>query len=144
MKLNNKNINTLGKYFIMVLAALVIYKMVMPAVEGWRLKDQNYDCRIMKAKDYPDLAELLGENAKRVKVCKDGKYRIINQMALKARPYKKVYKQDTPSRCRSMCMNDKMCGGFVYDRKLKQCNFQRNITESIMRYYPGRTIFGKM
>ena len=112
MKLNNKNINTLGKYFIMVLAALVIYRMVMPAVEGWRLRDQKYDCRFVKAKDEPELAAILGKNAKRVKVCKDGNYRIINKMALKTMPYKKVPNQEGPGACRSMCANDENCGGF--------------------------------
>ena len=135
MKLNNKNLNTFGKYFIMVLMALMVYRMAMPVVESfvrlpramsrngedlvsnvavkysgedmlgmvsrddddqvgnvaklsgrsgrsgknmWRLKDQNYDCTVIKAKDEPGLAKVLGNNAKRVRRCKDGKYKIVN------------------------------------------------------------------
>jgi hypothetical protein len=143
MKLNNKNLNTFGKYFIMVLVALMVYRMAMPVVEGWKLKDQGYDCKVIKAKDEPELAKILGNNAKRVRVCKDGNYRIINRIKLPGPNSKSMYVPNGPSSCRSMCMNDNKCGGFVYDRKRKMCNFRGTIPASPPTYEKGHVSFIK-
>ena len=144
MKLNNKNINTFGKYFLMVLAALMIYRMVMPAVEGWRLRDQNYDCNIIKAKDDLQLAAILGENAKKVRLCEDGNYTIINKLKLPGKSYTSMDVPNGPSGCRSKCDNDGKCFGFVYNPKRKMCDFYKKAgPKDTLEYEKGSISFIK-
>ena len=123
MKISNKNINTFGKYFLALLAALVIYRMVMPVVEGWSLKDQKYKC----------------------KVYEDGNYKIFGDKTIKTKQYDTIRNQAGPGGCRATCMRDEKCGGFVYDRKRKQCYMHStgNVKMSKAKYAPGRIVFDK-
>lgn len=132
MKISNKNINTFGKYFLALLAALVIYRMVMPVVEGWSLKKQNYDCETVE-RMVP----------KKYKVCKDGDYTIAENHDIKTKQYDTIRNQADPDGCRKTCTKDKKCGGFVYDRKRKQCYMHRtgNVEKSNAKHAPGRIIF---
>ena len=118
--------------------------MVMPAVEGWRLRDQKYDCRVVKAKDEPGLPAILGENAKRVKVCKDGNYTIINKLKLPGKSYMNMYVPNGPGGCRSKCENDGKCFGFVYNPKRKMCDFYKKARpEDTLEYEKGSISFIK-
>ena len=137
MKISNKNINTFGKYFLALLAALVIYRMVMPVVEGWSLRKQNYDCRTVE--------RMVRGRPKKYKVCKDGDYTFINKHDIKTKQYDTIRNQAGPGGCRATCMRDEKCGGFVYDRKRKQCYMHStgNVKMSNAKYAPGRIVFDK-
>jgi len=134
MKISNKNINTFGKYFLALLAAFLIYRMVMPVVEGWSLKKQNYDCETVE-RMVP----------KKYKLCKDGDYTIAENHDIKTKQYDTIRNQAGPGGCRATCMRDEKCGGFVYDRKRKQCYMHStgNVKMSNAKYAPGRIVFDK-
>ena len=57
--------------------------------------------------------------------------------------YEQDFEQDNPNNCRTKCDRDSECAGFVYDKKLKQCNYHKSMSESNLRYYPGRITFWK-
>jgi len=146
MKFNRTNANKIGKYFAMVMVALIVYKMIAPRVEGWKLRDQNYECRKLKTSMLPKIRNF-PKTRKSYNVCRDGIYEIINGIGPDKKPYETLLNQAVPSGCRGTCGKKDECSGFVYDKSRKTCEFYNtgNINDGTEKlvFKPRTTYFTK-